>query len=391
MQTEQEKTQTNKEGRITKCVGGLYSVRFPDGSEIACKAKGAFRHDGEKPIAGDIVAVRIGSSDEAMGREAAEDETGISGADKASDKKAAKSPAAGADMASDEPSREAVRISEREGALIESIKPRKNELVRPPLANLDIIFVVMAAAKPAPILTTFDKLICLAEYLNIEPVVIITKADVDPERASELMEIYKKSGFKVFKTDMGSEAEKERLRDFILNEAGDKLSCFAGASGVGKSTLMTTLFPNLNLKTGEISRKISRGKQTTRHVELYPISSLIDAKPGGSTASAGMEKGHQGAADANPPAGFIADTPGFSLLDFVRLDFFTKEDLPYCFREFDRYIGKCRYTKCTHLKEEGCAIVESVKNGEIPKERHDSFVEIYAELKNKHEWDKKPR
>ncbi len=312
-----------REGRITKCVGGLYYIRYSDGSEIACKAKGAFRHDGQKPTPGDIVITRGDPSD-------------------------------------------------KDGAFIESIKPRRNILVRPPLANLDIIFVVMAAAKPAPILTTFDKLICLAEYLDIEPVVIITKADEDHEKANELAETYQKSGFKVFITELDSKDGKNELRAFIANEAKDKLSCFAGASGVGKSTLMTALFPELDLRSGEISRKISRGKQTTRHVELYPIDALKDI----------------GAKDCK---GFIADTPGFSLLDFVRLDFFTKEDLPYCFREFDKYIGNCRYTKCTHLCEEGCAIVEAVNDGDIPRSRHDSFVEIYNELKNKHEWDKKAK
>lgn len=333
-----------REGRITKCVGGLYYIRYSDGSEISCKAKGAFRHDGQKPIAGDIVITRGDSSD-------------------------------------------------KDGALIESIKPRKNALVRPPLANLDIIFVVMAAAKPAPILNTFDKLICLAEYLKIEPVVIITKADEDGEKADELLDIYKKSGFKVFKTDIGKSSGKDELKAFIASEAKDKLSCFAGASGVGKSTLMTALFPELDLQTGEISRKIARGKQTTRHVELYPLCDLqITEQTDQNDKTDKTDQADQkDQTDQNRQTGFIADTPGFSLLDFVRLDFFTKEDLPYCFREFDKYIGSCKYTKCTHLCEEGCAIVEAVKRGDIPKQRHESFVEIYNELKNKHEWDKKAK
>lgn len=308
-----------REGRIVKCVGGLYTVYFEDGSEAACKAKGAFRHENTKPVAGDRAIVK-GDAD---------DPSGIS---------------------------------------LTEICKRKNMFVRPPLANIDVIFVVMAAARPEPILTTFDKLICLAEYMNIEPVVIITKADLDPKRADELASIYKKSGFTVFKTDIVSESFKTELFDYIKREANDKLSCFAGASGVGKSTLMTSLFPELDLKTGEVSRKIGRGKQTTRHIELFPISRLIPGLDGST--------------------GFIADTPGFSVLDFLRLDFFSKEDLALNFREFEKYIGKCRYTKCTHLCEEGCAICEAVRNGEIPKERHDSFVEIYNELKDKHDWSK---
>ena len=309
-----------REGIITKCVGGLYTVRFGDGSEVSCKARGVFRHENMKPVAGDRALVN-GAADDPMGM-----------------------------------------------SLVD-ICERKNMFVRPPLANIDVIFVVMAAARPEPILTTFDKLICLAEYMNIEPVVVITKADVDPGKADELVSIYQKSGFKVFKTDLVTGCFRGELLEYIKTEAKDKVSCFAGASGVGKSTLMTTLFPELDLKTGEVSRKIGRGKQTTRHIELFPISRIIP--------------------DLGESSGYIADTPGFSVLDFVRLDFFTRDDLALNFREFGQYIGKCRYTKCTHLCEEGCAICEAVKRGDIPKERHDSFVSIYGELKSKHEWSKR--
>ena len=143
------------------------------------------------------------------------------------------------------------------------------------------------------------------------------------------------------------------------------ISCFAGASGVGKSTLMTSLFPELDLKTGEISAKIARGKHTTRAVELYSLSDL------------------SGGGD-----GYIADTPGFSLLDFVRFDFFDREELPDTFPEFERFIGKCRYTKCTHLCEDGCAVCQAVRGGIIPVSRHDSYISLYGDLKNKHKWDK---
>ena len=126
---------------------------------------------------------------------------------------------------------------------------------------------------------------------------------------------------------------------------------------------MNRLFPDLCLSTSEISRKIERGRHTTRQVELFCLSEEADC-------------------------GYIADTPGFSMLDFERFDFFDKEDLPLTFREFVPLIGQCRYTKCSHTKEDGCAILEEIKKGNIAKSRHDSFLEIYSILKDKKEWDK---
>ena len=139
------------------------------------------------------------------------------------------------------------------------------------------------------------------------------------------------------------------------------LIVYTGASGVGKSTLLNSLFPNLHLETGEISHRIERGKNTTRRVELYPLSDASDCS-------------------------FLADTPGFTMLDFERFDFFEKEDLPLTFREFVPLIGSCRYTKCTHTKEQGCAIVEAVKQQKIAKSRHQSFVSLFDVLKKKTKW-----
>ena len=139
-----------------------------------------------------------------------------------------------------------------------------------------------------------------------------------------------------------------------------------GRPNVGKSTLMNSLFSSLGIATGDVSAKIGRGRHTTRHVELFPMRTLVG-------------KG----------SGFFADTPGFTMLDFVRFDFFDKEDLPETFREFENYIGKCRYTKCTHTKEEGCAVLEALHSGKIAKSRHESYVNLYDILKEKHKWDKK--
>jgi ribosome biogenesis GTPase len=152
----------------------------------------------------------------------------------------------------------------------------------------------------------------------------------------------------------------DALRAFVDEYLVGKIAAMAGASGVGKSTLMNALFPSLRLDMGEVSRKTERGRHTTRAVTLYPIGN----------------------------GALFADTPGFSMLDFERFDFFSVDELPLAFPEVNDRIGQCKYTKCTHIKEDGCAIVEAVKNGEIAKSRHESYVSLYDILKNKHKWDK---
>lgn len=299
-------------GIIIKGLGGLYEIKTADGRIVNCKAKGAFRHERITPYAGDNVML------------------------KESDK----------------------------GAVIEEITDRKNHLIRPPVANLDILFTVIAAAKPSPMLPITDKLISIAEYNKIEPVIIVSKSDLDESEAERIAEIYRKSGFTVFVSSLDS--NKEELVCFVKQYANGKISAFAGASGVGKSTVMNALFPKLGLETGDVSRKTERGKHTTRHVELFGLDYLTD--------------------DSNM-TGYVADTPGFSLIDFTRFDFYKKDDLVYTFREFEDYLGTCKYTKCSHTAEDGCSIIEAVNNGVIPKERHESYVEIYNTLKNKHDWD----
>lgn len=335
------------DGKIVRGVGGLYEVRIKsndrdtlkneglklDGDTLLCKARGVFRHEKLTLLVGDEVTLRI-DTELAL----ASDKNG-SGSRKKTD--------------------EAMG-----GVMIEEALPRKNELIRPPMSNIDIIFVVFAAAKPEPAMSTVDKLITIAEYKEIEPVIIITKADLAPDVAEHYADIYRRCGFKVFIEGIGIDSSE--LERFIKDNS-DKVSVFAGASGVGKSTLMNRMFPDLGLATGEISEKTQRGRHTTRHTQLY----ALDRQFG------------EGA------AGYVADTPGFGMLDFVQFDFYTKADLPYVFREFEPYIGCCRYTKCTHTKEDGCALLDAVKEGKIPKERHQSYLEFYEVLKNKHEWDKK--
>ncbi|MBQ9112847.1 MAG: ribosome small subunit-dependent GTPase A [Clostridia bacterium] len=309
-------------GKILKGVGGLYSVIVLSegeysGDVVRCRARGVFRHTGLTPLPGDFVMLSYDNSRE-------RDEDGK--------------------------------------FVIDEIVDRRNSLIRPPLANLDYLFVTMAAAAPAPILPTVDKLISIAEHNKIEPVIVITKRELNEERADELLNIYRASGFTCFALSAVENVAIEPIDNFIKQSLPHKTAAFAGASGIGKSTLLNRLFPELELTTSEISRKIERGRHTTREVNLFPLSST-------------------------PDCGYIADTPGFSMLDFKRFDFFEKEDLVDTMREFAPYIGECRYTKCSHTKEEGCAIIRAVRNGDIPKSRHESYVELYDILKTRKKWD----
>ena len=301
----------NKVGKVISCVGGLYTVELDgSGERIGCRARGAFRHESEKVLVGDRVRLFIGDGNE--------------------------------------------------GNAVEEILPRKNSLIRPPMANLDIMFLTLSAARPDPSLFTADKLISICEFNNIDCTVIIGKCELDRKRASEIEEVYRTAGYDVFVVSCFENEGIDALGEYVEKRLDGNTIAFAGASGAGKSTLLNRLFPHLKLATGEISHKNLRGRHTTRTVELF--------------------------GERN---GYVADTPGFSMLDFERFDFFSKEDLPETFREFRECIGECRYTKCTHTKEEGCAILEKLQRGEIAPSRHESFLALYETLKQKHDWDKK--
>lgn len=320
-------------GVITKGVGGLYTVRPDIDSEevLLCRARGVFRHEDISPTVGDTVTVLVGDEAE-----------GVTLNDPRDKKRAAKG-----------------RDKRDVDGVIASIEERRNLLIRPPMANLDVIFAIIPTKKPMPDLFLVDKLISIAEHADIEPAVIITKCELDPDAAAVTADIYRRAGYGVFVVSSVTAEGVEELRSYIASLGRGAITAFAGASGAGKSTLLNKLYPTLSLQTGELSRKIERGKQTTRHVELYDADGI-----------------------------YIADTPGFSLLDFERFDFFSCEALPFTFREFEPYHGKCKYTKCAHLKEDGCAVIGAVESGLIPRERHESYKELYAVLKNKHPWDK---
>ncbi|MBE6693971.1 MAG: ribosome small subunit-dependent GTPase A [Ruminococcaceae bacterium] len=321
-------------GRITKCVGGLYTVSLDSedkgqplyGVDVECRARGSFRHEGVTPLVGDRVTVQYGDGSFTIGADG-----------------------------------RAIPVTGGADTAIDKIAERKNALIRPPVANIDTMLVCMASGSPAPDLYTIDKLLCILEFNGILPVIVIGKAELAENRVNEITEIYEKAGYKVFSLSCAENFGTSELHRYIDTELKGQILAVAGASGVGKSTLLNTLFPELSLVTGDISRKISRGKNTTRHTQLYPLST----------------------------GGYIADTAGFSLLDFERFDFMDKDDLPHTMREFRPFLGSCRYTDCTHTKEEDCAVVTARRRGEISPSRHQSFVELYGILKEKHKWDKK--
>ena len=319
-------------GRAVKGLGGRFEILGDDGGTYVCRAKGAFRYNGITPLPGDRVTV--GYSESSLSRQP--DGTVLPDA-------------SGTDIR------------------IEQVLPRRNALIRPPMANLDTLFIMLAAASPAPLLPMIDKLICIAEHNGIEPVLLIGKRDLDPTYADELLAIYRRAGFDAFTISSITEEGSAELRHYIRHRMDGKIAAFAGASGVGKSTLMNLLFPMLSQQTGSVSAKTERGRHTTRQVTLFP-SALLSPD----------DHAHY----------YIADTPGFSLLDFEQFDFMEKEDLPEAMREFRPYLGQCRYTDCTHTKEQDCAIVQAVARGEISQSRHESFLIVYNELKDKKPWNK---
>ena len=300
-------------GTIISCVGGLYTVRKPTGERVRARAKGAFRYEKSTPLAGDTVTLR----------------------------------------------------REKDSFMIEKICERRNSLVRPPLANVDTLFVSFAAVDPVPNILGIDKLLCASAAAGIKTAVVITKSDLSGELAAKYEEIYTKAGYPVFVTSSRDGSGVERVREYIVSGGSGKIYAFAGASGIGKSSIMNALFPELSLKTGELSEKISRGKQTTRTVELFPFSFAEFSE--GETV-------------------FGADTPGFSMLEFSAVPGFRKKDLAATFPEFARYACDCRWRDCTHTKDGDCGIIEAVKRGDIAKERHESFLLMYDELSAIPEW-----
>ncbi|MBQ9901445.1 MAG: ribosome small subunit-dependent GTPase A [Clostridia bacterium] len=298
------------EGMIIKGVGGFYYVECGD-RVYECRARGALRGGGAgrariTPLAGDRCVISVHPD-------------GL--------------------------------------ASVDSILERRNFLLRPPLANLDVLFIVVSLRDPPPNALTVDRFISLAEHKGIEPVIVITKLDLAED--SGFGEIYRKAGFTVIDADYTSEG-----REFLGAIRGvmkDKICAFAGNTGAGKSTLLNALCPGLDRETGETSKKLGRGRHTTRETELFSLDS----------------------------GGKIADTPGFSSFDGEFAEFVYKDELADTFREFADFSPLCRFTGCSHTCEKGCEVLAAVSRGEISRSRHDSYVTLYNEVKDIKEWEKK--
>lgn len=290
------------EGRIQKALSGFYYV--DTGAEVlTCRARGKFRKEGLSPLVGDRVTVR--------------------------------------------------ELGNGEG-FVESILPRKNAFERPAVANIDQLVVIGSAAIPKTDPFLIDRIAAIAALKGCEVVVLLNKCDLDP--AEELYRIYTAAGFPTLRISAETGEGLEELKPLIAG----KLSAFTGNSGVGKSSILNALDPAFQLKTGEISTALGRGRHTTRHVELFPVA-----------------------------GGLIADTPGFSAFDNEKggepLD---KDTLDRSFREFRPYLGQCRFIGCAHIKEKGCAVLAAVKAGDIPKSRHRSYVRLYELAKENKPWEK---
>ena len=287
-------------GKIVKGIAGFYYVHVVESGVYECKAKGIFRKEKTKPLVGDNVEIEI------------------------------------------------LDEKEREGNLTQ-ILPRKNELIRPAVSNIDQALVIFAAAKPAPHFYLLDRFLVMMERKEIPVILCFNKKDLASEpQAEKLKTVYAGCGCPVVFTSVSRKQNIEEVRSLLAG----KTTAVAGPSGVGKSSLINLLTPDANMETGSISRKIERGRHTTRHSELFHLEG-----------------------DA-----YIMDTPGFSSL---YVNDFEKEELKYCFPEFMPYEGRCRFNGCDHIHEPGCAVKEAVEQGEIHTIRYDNYRDMYEELKNK--------
>ena len=291
------------EGIIMKALSGFYYVNTEAGV-IQCRARGKFRKDGMSPLVGDWVEVHD-----------LEDGSGM----------------------------------------VWSIEPRKNDFVRPAVANIDQLVIIASQAIPQTEPFLIDRICAIAELKGCEVLVVINKCDLAP--AGELEEIYRSAGIPTCCVS----AETGDGLDTLIPHLTGKLSAFTGNSGVGKSSILNALEPTFAISTGEVSEKLGRGRHTTRHVELFSLG-------------CGAE---------------VVDTPGFSSFDSVELNLELKNSLPATFREFRPFLEECRFVGCSHTKEKGCAVLQAVEDGKIPRARHASYMRLADELKDVNEWDKK--
>ena len=291
-----------KSGRILRSLSGFYDVQTSEGL-ISCRGRGHLRRGGETPLTGDMVEISV----------------------------------------------------ERGKGMVERILPRRNCFVRPAVANVDVLVVFAANVNPITEPFLIDRVAAIAGDQEVQVVVCVNKCDLDP--GMDLMRIYRNAGFLVFPTSAETGEGVHALRDFLQG----KLAAFTGNSGVGKSSVLNRLCPELELATGEVSEKLGRGRHTTRHVELYQL----DAET------------------------YVADTPGFSSFDTDQMEVILKENLQYAFPDFAPHIGNCQFRDCTHRKEPGCAIRSALDAGELEPTRYDSYLRLYEKASQIKLWELK--
>ena len=289
-------------GRIIRSLSGFYEVQTPEGT-VTCRARGSLRRTNETPLTGDMVEITV----------------------------------------------------ERGKGMVEKILPRKNRFVRPAVANVDALVVFAANVNPVTEPFLIDRVAAIAGDQEVEVILCVNKCDLDP--AEELVRIYTHAGFRVIAASAETGEGVEELRQLIKG----KLTAFTGNSGVGKSSILNRLCPELQLPTGEVSEKLGRGRHTTRHVELYDLGEGT----------------------------YVADTPGFSSFDTDQMDIILKENLQYAFPDFNSYVGCCQFHDCTHRKEPGCAVTAAVTVGEIEKSRYDSYLRLYDKAAQIKLWELK--
>ena len=287
-------------GRILRSLSGFYDVQTPEGL-VTCRARGILRKEGNSPLTGDMVSITL----------------------------------------------------EKGKGMVESIAPRRNSFVRPAVANVDTLVVFAANVNPVTEPFLIDRVAAIAGDQNVEVVLCVNKCDLDP--AIDLVRIYEKAGFTVICTSAETGEGVEALRSILKG----KLTAFTGNSGVGKSSILNRLCPELQLPVGEVSEKLGRGRHTTRHVELYSLG-----------------------ADT-----YVADTPGFSSFDTDQMDIILKENLQYAFPDFGPYTGKCRFDDCSHRREPGCAVRAALEAGEIEPTRYDSYLKLYEKASQINLWE----
>lgn len=287
-------------GYIVKGIGGFYYVKTPDGI-VECKPRGIFRKQKITPVAGDEVTLE----------------------------------------------------TENGAAVIAQIAPRKNVFVRPPVANLDVLFLVASTTQPTPSTLVLDKLSAIAVDKGVQPVVVCTKSDL--AEADFLANAYAKSTLPFIRIDYESGAGLDEVKQWIKS----RLCAFCGNSGVGKSTLLNALLPDAARETSAISQKLGRGRHTTREVTIFEAY-----------------------------GGRIADTPGFASLEANRAGFIPKENLEHTFPEFGPYLGQCQFTGCSHRSEKGCAVRAALEEGKLSDTRYQSYLTMYEEASQLKEWER---